>query len=67
MQMQTRIGGVAFTHDDEYRRDVEISKGDVMIKVPMEALRQLVAESIRHETLASIAKAKPETFLKRIA
>lgn len=65
--MQTKIGHVIFDHHTEFRGEVEIRKGDNVVKVPMEALRALVAESVRYELAAHIQKMKPADLLRRIA
>ncbi|MFL9999018.1 phage terminase large subunit family protein, partial [Paraburkholderia sediminicola] len=46
MLTQTKHGYVVFEHDDAFRGEVRIIKGDVSVKVSMDALRALVAESV---------------------
>ena len=67
MQTQTKVGHVTFAHSDEYRGEVEISKAGVTMVVSFEALRTLIAESVRHELAAHVQKMKPEALLRRIA
>lgn len=67
MQTTTKVGHVTFTHSDEFKGEVEISRGDQRLTVPMEALRKLVAESIRFELADHVAKMKPDALLRRIA
>ena len=64
--MKTKIGHVAFEHNEEFRGEVEISKGDSAITVPVEALRNFVAESVRHELADHVQKMKPSALLRRI-
>ncbi len=67
MQTSTKVGHVTFAHSDQYRGEVEIRRGDVVVTVPMDALRTLVAESVRHELATHISKMKPADLLRRIA
>lgn len=67
MQTTTKVGHVVFTHDDLFRGEVEIVRGDVRISVPMEALKKLVAEAVRVDLLDHVVKMKPENLLRRIA
>lgn len=67
MQTTTKSGAVTFTHDDFFRGDVTIARGEAQVVVPVEALRKLVAESVRIELTEHIAKMKPEQLLRRIA
>lgn len=67
MQTTTKAGAVTFAHDDLFRGDVTIARGEAQVVVPMEALRKLVAESVRVELAEHIAKMKPEQLLRRIA
>jgi len=67
MQTTTKVGHVIFTHSDEFRGEVEIRKGESVVSVSMEALRTLVAESIRFELANHVQKMKPEALLRRIA
>lgn len=67
MLTTTKAGHVTFTHDDQFKGDVEIVRGELRIAVPMEALRKLVAESIRFELADHVARMKPEALLRRIA
>lgn len=61
--MKTKIGHVTFEHHDEYRGDVEIRKGEAMVKVPIDALRTFVAEHVRLERIERIRKMKPADLL----
>lgn len=67
MQTTTKVGHVVFAHDDQYKGEVEITRGETKIVVPMEALRRLVAESVRFELADHVQKMKPEQLLRRIA
>jgi hypothetical protein len=67
MQTTTKVGHVTFVHDDQFKGDVEISRGDRSVAVPVEALRKIVAEAVRVELLDNIVKMKPEQLLRRIA
>jgi hypothetical protein len=67
MQTVTKVGHIAFHHSDDFKGDVEITRGDQKLQVPMEALRRLVAESVRHELADHVSKMKPEALLRRIA
>jgi len=67
MQTTLKAGHVTFEHDDAFKGEVTISRGDQVMSVPIEALRKLVAESVRYELADHIAKMKPEALLRRIA
>jgi hypothetical protein len=67
MHTVTKVGHVTFTHDDQFKGEVTIERGDARIAIPMEALRKLVAESVRFELADHIAKMKPDQLLRRIA
>ena len=67
MQTTTKIGHVTFVHDDEFKGDVEIRRGDVKASVPVAALRDFVAESVRFELTERVAKMKPSDLLRKIA
>lgn len=66
MHIKTKMGAVVFEHDDLYRGEVTITRGDVTVSVSMEALRRIVAESVRVDLADHIAKMKPEQLLRRI-
>ncbi|MCU4119310.1 hypothetical protein [Variovorax sp. N23] len=67
MIISRKVGHATFHHDDEFKGEVTIEKGDLRVSVSMESLRGLVAESIRHELANHIAKMKPADLLRRIA
>jgi hypothetical protein len=67
MQVTRKVGAVTFEHHDEFKGEVTIRRGDASVSVPVEALRLLVAESVRFELAAHIAKMKPADLLRRIA
>ncbi|MEX3690811.1 hypothetical protein AB3X91_11800 [Paraburkholderia sp. BR14263] len=67
MLTQTKHGHVVFEHDDEFRGEVRIIKGDVTVKVSMDALRALVAESVRHDMTARVLKMKAADLLRGVA
>lgn len=63
----TKVGPYTFEHNDEFRGDIVIRKGDATLTVPMEALRRIVAESVRYELATHVMGMKPEQLLRRIA
>ena len=65
--LTTRAGPVTFEHSDDYRGDVKITRGGAAITVTVESLRNIVAESVRHELAMHISKMKPADLLRRIA
>lgn len=67
MQTTTKAGHVTFVHDDTFKGEVEITRNDVRVSIPMDALRKLVAESVRYELADHVAKMKPDALLRRIA
>jgi hypothetical protein len=67
MLTTTKVGAVTFTHDDQFKGEVEIARGETRITVPIEALRRVVAESVRFELADHVSKMKPEQLLRRIA
>jgi hypothetical protein len=67
MMISRKVGHVTFHHDDEFKGEVTIEKGDVRVAVSMEALRALVAEGVRHDLANHVAKMKPADLLRRIA
>ena len=67
MMVARKVGHVTFHHDDEFKGEVTIEKGDMRLSVSMEALRSLVAESVRHDLASHVAKMKPADLLRRIA
>jgi hypothetical protein len=64
---QIKRGPVAIEHDEEFKKDVTITRGEISIAVPMELLRVLVAESIRRDLAAQVAAMKPVDLLRRLA
>lgn len=67
MLISRKVGHVTFHHDDEFKGEVTIEKGDTRLSVSMEAMRALVAESVRYELANHVAKMKPADLLRRIA
>ena len=67
MLTTTKVGHVVFTHDDQFKGEVEIVRGEARVTVPMDALLKVVAEKIRFDLADHISKMKPETLLRRIA
>lgn len=67
MQITRKVGPITFEHHDEFKGDVVIAKGGSSVTVPMEALRGLVAESVRFELAAHVQRMKPAELLRRIA
>ena len=63
-----RTGLVAVV-DESYRGDVEFvnEQGTTVVRVPIEALRNIVAESVRRDLLDHVLKMKPEGLLRRLA
>jgi hypothetical protein len=52
--IETKLGTVTFTHQENYVGEVEIERGGQVVKVPFEALQKLVAEKVRCKMIASI-------------
>lgn len=67
MQVKMKVGHVTIEHDDQFKGEVVISRGDKVISVPIDALKAVVAESVRFELANHIAKMKPDALLRRIA
>lgn len=67
MLTSRKVGHVTFHHDDEFKGEVTIEKGDARISISVEALRAFVAESVRFELATHVAKMKPADLLRRIA
>jgi hypothetical protein len=67
MQTTTKAGHVTFTHDDQFKGEVTIERSGQAIAVPMDALRKIVAESVRFELADHVQKMKPDALLRRIA
>ena len=65
--MKKKIGHVEFDYNEEFRGEVVVSKGTSSIRVPVEALRAFVAESVRVELASHIQRMKPADLLRRIA
>ena len=57
------LGGEPF----HFRGDVKITRGNANVTVTVESLRNIVAESVRHELAVHISKMKPADLLRRIA
>jgi hypothetical protein len=67
MKVTRKINHITFEHDDEFKGEVTITRGEATLAVPMVALRAIVAESVRHELTATIQKMQPADLLRRIA
>ncbi|KAF1003332.1 MAG: hypothetical protein GAK28_04771 [Luteibacter sp.] len=67
MMISRKIGHVTFHHDDEFKGEVIIEKGDVRLSVSMDAMRAIVAEGVRFDLASHVAKMKPADLLRRIA
>lgn len=66
MQTTLKHGHVTFVCDDEFKGDVFIARATgESLTVPMEALRRIVAESLRAEIIRAASVAKPEALLRR--
>ena len=65
--LTSRAGPVTFEHSDDYRGDVKITRGEVTVTVTVDSIRNIVAESVRHELAMHISKMKPADLLRRIA
>lgn len=61
--IETKLGAVTFTHQENYAGEVEIERGGQVVKVPFEALQKLIAEKIRRKMLASIEDMPPNDIL----
>jgi hypothetical protein len=64
---QIKRGPVTVEHDEDFKKDVTITRGDVSIAVPMELLRVIVAEGVRRDLVAQVAAMKPVDLLRRLA
>lgn len=64
---QLKVGQVTFSHADNFAGDVEIEKGDVTMRVPMDALVRLVAEKVRASRIAALESAKPSELIAKLA
>jgi hypothetical protein len=67
MRVSRKVGHVTFEHDDEFKGEVTISRGEQSLAVPVEALRTIVAESVRVELAAQVQRMKPSELLRRMA
>ena len=67
MLKTTKTGHVTFVHSDDFKRDVSITLGDRTVSVPFDALRFIVAESVRYDLGEHIQRMKPADLLRRIA
>lgn len=67
MIISRKVGHVTFHHDDEFKGEVTIEKGGERMSVSMDALRGLVAESVRYDLASHVSKMKPADLLRRIA
>jgi hypothetical protein len=65
MLVKTRQGHLLFEHDADFRGEVRIVKGDAAISVSMDSLRAFVAESVRYDITAQVARMKPAELLRR--
>ncbi|KWT89343.1 MULTISPECIES: hypothetical protein [unclassified Variovorax] len=64
---QIKVGQVAFAVADNFTGDVEITKGDVVMRVPMEALVRVVAEKVRANRIEALERAKPSELISKLA
>lgn len=64
---QIKVGPVTFTHADNFTGEVEIAKGDIVLKVPMEALIRVVAEKVRASRIDALERAKPSDLIAKLA
>lgn len=64
---QIKVGPVTFTHTENFSGEVEIRKGDVTLKVPMEALIRIVAEKVRASRIDALERAKPSELIAKLA
>lgn len=67
MQVKRKIGAAFFAYDDGFGGDVEITKGDVTMRLTVLSLQQFVAESIRSNEMDRVRRMKPEELLRRLA
>lgn len=67
MITRKKVGHVAFEYNDDFKGEVMVTRGEISIAVPMEALRSLVAESVRFDLANHIQRMKPSDLLRRIA
>jgi hypothetical protein len=64
---QIKVGPVVFTHAENFAGEVDITKGDVTLKVPMDALVRVVAEKVRAQRIAALENAKPSDLIAKLA
>ncbi|WP_431276266.1 hypothetical protein ACQ858_08435 [Variovorax ureilyticus] len=64
---QIKAGSVTFTVADNFVGDVEIVKGDVTLKIPMDALVRVVAEKVRANRIAALETAKVSDLIAKLA
>lgn len=64
---QIKVGPITFTHADNFAGEVEIAKGDVVMKVSMDALVRIVAEKVRASRIEALERAKPSDLIAKLA
>jgi hypothetical protein len=64
---QIKTGPISFSVPDNFKGDVEIVKGEVRLKVPMESLIRVVAEKVRFDRMAVLVDAKPNDLISKLA
>ncbi len=65
--MVIKMKNITFTHQQDFRGEVEIAKGGQIMKVPVDDLKNFVAEAVRFDLANHIQKMKPADLLRRIA
>jgi hypothetical protein len=65
--MLTKVDKIVFDHADNFTGEVQVSRGEVSMKVPMDAMVRLVAEKVRHDRIRALENAKPSELIAKLA
>lgn len=65
--MQLKVDKIVFDHAPNYSGEVEITRGTVKIKVPMDSLVRMVAEKVRYDRITTLQNAKPSELIAKLA
>lgn len=65
--MQLKVEKILFEHQQNFTGEVEIKRGDKVMKVPMEALVRIVAEKVRYDRIKALETAKPGDLVMKLA
>lgn len=63
MSIETKAGAVTFAHNANFSGEVEIERGGLSVKVPMEALQKIVSDKVRLQMIQNIENLKPHEIL----